>query len=387
MKIIIKYIICKILSSLKYFPLKKEYIIIQSFSPNIYSDNSRYLYEYLSKKKMKIFWYTKNSDIEKLLIKKKFFFINNKNIFKTIWITLKTKIVIDTGSGYYNFLGLISNESIKICLGHGVGTKLIKFRYIGTNKFETYNKFDFVNFTSDFAVNKIAKENYNLNNSKIIKFGYPRVEILKEKTNGKQMLEYLLGRKYKNEKILYYTPTWRPYNYSLPILKLKKFNFKKFNVFLKNNNILFFYTINTANAPSDLNNKRYSNIIYIDRNKKPFFDTTLFLKEIDILINDCSTTTTECSVLKKCQIHIFPDLENYTKKVGFLIDYKKNLAGPLCSNFYDLKKKILTYLINPKSYTKRYDRINKNNLKIFYDMLSWNSNYLFYKFIKKKLNS
>lgn len=371
---------------MKLIPLKKEFIVIQSFSPNIYSDNSRFLYEYLSKKKdIKIFWYTQNSVIENYLKVKNLKYINNKNILKAIWVTLKTKIVIDTGSSYFNFLNLLSDDTIKVCLGHGAGLKLLKFKYINTGKYETYSQFNYVNFTSNFTIKNLAKKNYNLEDSKIIKYGYPRIENLKIKNNSKPILEYLIENKYRPKKILYYTPTWRPYNYKLPLLNLKNFDLKKFNFFLKKNNFLFFYTINTANAPSESENKKFQNIIYIDRDKKPLFDTTSFLREIDILINDCATTTTEFSLLNKPQIHIFPDLKKYESRVGFLIDYKKNKAGPLCKNFSTLKKEILNYSNSKKKYIKKYKSINKRNINNFYDMYKKNSNFLFYKFLKKIL--
>ena len=46
---------------IKFFIKKKNYIIIQSYSPFSYSENSRYLFEYMSKYpagKFRIFWNT-----------------------------------------------------------------------------------------------------------------------------------------------------------------------------------------------------------------------------------------------------------------------------------------------------------------------------------------
>ena len=56
------------------------------------------------------------------------------------------------------------------------------------------------------------------------------------------MLEYLTENKYKPKKIIYYTPTWRPYNYKLPLLNLKNFDLMKFNLFLKKI-IFYFFTL------------------------------------------------------------------------------------------------------------------------------------------------
>ena len=50
-KNILKSFLSFLLIPLKIIPLKKDVIIIQSTSPNTYSNNPRYLYEFLSKKK------------------------------------------------------------------------------------------------------------------------------------------------------------------------------------------------------------------------------------------------------------------------------------------------------------------------------------------------
>ena len=50
-KNILKSFLSFLLSPLKIIPLKKNVIIIQSTNPNTYSNNPRYLYEFLSKKK------------------------------------------------------------------------------------------------------------------------------------------------------------------------------------------------------------------------------------------------------------------------------------------------------------------------------------------------
>jgi len=379
---IIKKILSRILSPLKLLPLKKDYIIIQSFLPNIYTDNSRFLFEFLSKKGMNVYWYTKNLEIKNYLKRNKFKYIYNKNCIKRIWITLKAKVIIDSGSNYYNFLNLIDLHSVKICIGHGSGLKVVKAKYILSNKYEDYSKFNYVNFTSDFTIKKVGIEQYNLPSSKIIKFGYPRFESLKKKNRG--MLSYVLDGKNCEKKIIYYTPTWRPYGYNFPLLKLKNFNLVKFNNFLEKNNCYFFYTYNSSNLMSEIyKNNEYKNIIYIDRNKKPFFDTTTFLNEIDLLINDCSTTTTECSFIGKPQIHVFPDFKKYKDEKGFLINYRKNIAGPFCSTYRSFIINISKYINYKNNYLERYKSINKKNLNLFYDLKDINSNNKFYYFIKK----
>jgi CDP-glycerol glycerophosphotransferase len=378
----IKKILSRILSPLKLLPLKKNSIIIQSSLANIYTDNPRFLFEFLSKKGVNIYWFTNNLEIKNYLKKNNFKYIYSKNFIKRIWITLKAKVIIDGGSDYYNFLNLIDSNAIKICIGHGSGLKVVKAKYIISKKFEDYSKFNYINFTSNFTIKKLGIEKYNLPSSKIIKFGYPRFEVLKKKSNS--MLNYVLDGKNCKKKIIYYSPTWRPYDYNFPLLNLKNFNLVKFNTFLEENNCYFFYTYNLSNLISEIDEKKkYKNIIYIDRNKKPFFDTTIFLNEIDLLINDCSTTTTECSFIGKPQIHVFPDFKKYKEEKGFLISYRKNIAGPFCGTYRSFIINISKYINYKNNYLERYKSINKKNLNLFYDLKDINSNYKFYYFIKK----
>ena len=101
---IIKKIFTIIASPLKFLPLKKNSIIIQSSLANIYTDNPRFLFEFLSKKGVNIYWFTNNLEIKNYLKKNNFKYIYSKNFIKRIWITLKAKVIIDGGSDYYNFL-------------------------------------------------------------------------------------------------------------------------------------------------------------------------------------------------------------------------------------------------------------------------------------------
>ena len=181
MKKYIKTLIKLLFYPLKLISFKKEFIIIQATGPYIYSGNARYLYEYLSKKKIKIFWYTKNADIKNYLKKKKYKYIFKYNIFKLFYVTFKAKIVIDDGSTYFNFLNLLPRETIRICMGHGVGNKKSMFDYI---KNLTSNKpFDYVNFTSQIITKKMEQK--KVTKIKIIQLGYPKIDILKKKKQKK----------------------------------------------------------------------------------------------------------------------------------------------------------------------------------------------------------
>ena len=75
------------------------------------------------------------------------------------------------------------------------------------------------------------------------------------------------------------------------------------------NDIYLFYTVHSAfNVPKKLpNTKRIKLIDSI--NQHPFYDTNSFMMEVDILINDYSTTSTDFSLLKRPQIFFMPDFD------------------------------------------------------------------------------
>jgi len=302
-------------------------------------------------------------------------YISYYNFIKILFVTLKAKIIIDSGSDFYNFLNLVNKNAIKIHLGHGMGNKIVlpKKKSKSNLPDKYFQKFDYVNFTSNYTIDKVAVSQYKLNKKKIIKFGYPRVEILKKKEIKSK------------KRIIFYTPTWRPYEYNLPILNLKGFNLVKFKKFLKKNNFLFYYTVHNLDSKKFENIEDKKNIFFIKWKSNPFFDTTNFIKKSNIVINDCSTTSTECSLNNKPQIFIFPDLTKYKKLKGFISSYENNLPGPLVQNYEELEKKIILYIKNSNNYKKKYIHQNQENINKFYDIYSINSNEHLLKFIKEKL--
>jgi CDP-glycerol glycerophosphotransferase (TagB/SpsB family) len=366
------------------FKINKNFIIFSSNQENQYNDNSRYLFEYLSKKKLNVFWITNSKKVQQYLTEHGLKYISFSNFLKLFYVSLKTKIVFSTGSDYFNCCSFLKNkEVLKIHLGHGAGNKVVIQKYIGTKIYENYSKFDLVNFTSDFTIKEIGLKNYKLDNKKIKKLGYPRLDNLeKSKNKNKSYLRKILGKVYKDQKIILYTPTWRPYKYTLPILGLKGFALKNFNKFLKDNGVILCISFHSL-GPANFKKLNLSNILYLDKEKYIFFDTTYFLNFVDILINDCSTTSTDFATKKKPQIFVFPDYEKYIKHTSFLEDYRKNLPGKFINNYISLKKEIFKNLKSNNNYKNNYSKEIKLTLKKYYSFSkNHDSNHEFLKLIK-----
>ena len=354
------------------FFIKKEYIIIQCHHPKLYCDNSKYLYEYLVKNRLKnCYWNTSSKKISEYLKKNNFKYINfNENFLKFFFVTLKAKIVIDTGVKFFDPLQIISNDSkiIKISLYHGYGPKSVPFskKNHPIKKIERQNhqSFNYINFTSSFMINNFIK-NFGLKKTSCLNFGFPRVEFLKNKSKDKTF-EYLTSITSKNPQIILYTPTWRPYNFNFPLSYMKDMNYSKFNDYLEDNDLYFFFSHhsiqNYKNKP-----KNYSRIIFIDHFKYPFYDPSSFMKNVTILINDYSASSTEFAILKKPQIFYMPDYKKYKDNKGFLEDYKKNLIGFEVKDYKSFIFYIDKCIKNKKFYLKNFNKKILNYQKKYYE--------------------
>ena len=166
---------------IKYLFYKKDLILFTSYNRNVYCDNSRYLFEFLNKNTdLKIYWLTDNLEIQKYLTSNNFNFVTTK-IFFLLWVMLKTKLTISQGIQYFNLFGILDNNlTIKLTTLHGSGPKatISRTENIKTaiNQIKNINKFNYINFSSEFSSINIGKRVYLIPNSKIINFGYPRCD-------------------------------------------------------------------------------------------------------------------------------------------------------------------------------------------------------------------
>ncbi len=369
-------------------PLKKEYVIFQCHNPKLYCDNTRFLFEYLNKRGFKnCYWNTSSKIISEYLKNKKFNYINkNENILKFLFVVFKAKIVFDTGTKYFDPLNLISCDKsiIKISTYHGFGPKSVPYskknHSLKTIEKKNHQSFNYINFTSKFVEKKFVK-NFNLNKNNCINFGFPRIDNLRNIKKDKTFY-YLTKLRKTNPKVILYTPTWRPYKIDFPLNYMPGMNYEKFEKFLKDKNLFFFYSEHSIQSFKS-KPKNFSRIINIDHLKYPLYDPTSFMKQVKILLNDYSATSTEFSILKKPQLFFMPDYKRYDKYKGFLENYKKNLIGFEIKNYNSLIYYIDKCLKNKKFYLNRFNNKLLNYKEKYYERPNINSCRLFEKFIKK----
>ena len=156
------------------FNFSKNNIII--FSSFRYNDNSRYLFEYISRKKTsyKIIWVTNNLKIKK--------FLEEKNLncaftfFEQLHYISLAKIAVFSGTKFDDNYSFLRKKTIKYCLDHGSGNKTTVYFNNSLDNLEylkKINKINYFNFCSDFTENIVGRVAYKFPNNKIIKLGYP----------------------------------------------------------------------------------------------------------------------------------------------------------------------------------------------------------------------
>jgi CDP-glycerol glycerophosphotransferase (TagB/SpsB family) len=387
--------ITKILISIVFWPLKtfipkKAIIILQTYDPYVYCENTKYLFQYFSENTdYEVYWFTESEQIKEYISSKGYNYITKKKPFNLVWLALRARVVIDSGTMYF-YPYLIGKNTIKISTLHGNGPKATLSTHESLKKnldqIIKINNFDYVNFTSQYSATMIGQRTFRLPPKKTICLGYPRcdqyfdkkfVEVRRQRKEVTKQLNDIFPN---NGNVILYTPTWRTYDLEFPLVLMKGYTYDKFNVFLKKNNIFFFYTTHSME-----NHKHVipdsDHIKYIKREGNPFFDINLLMMEVDILLNDYSTTSTEFSLLKRPQIFFMPDYDHYLLEKGFIEDYRAILPGKEVFCVEDFEKTTLACLENPEVYVTKHEKARQVLLERYYDVSLSNSCQSFTKFL------
>jgi hypothetical protein len=146
-------------------PKNKKIIVIEGTDRWRFNDNGKYLFEYLSHNtNYFVYWYTNSSEVKSYLNSLGYGVVYSN--FEKIKILSQAKLVIGCGSSFPDFYGLTSSKkTLKYCLMHGVGPKLSLYFNdvkISINEINKINRFDFVNFPSEFTITPLFTTDISL---------------------------------------------------------------------------------------------------------------------------------------------------------------------------------------------------------------------------------
>lgn len=302
----------------------KELIILNSFHNNGFSDNTKFLFEYLIKNENKIVKYVINDDQlrEQLANRYGDYFIETKTragirtvLSSYLWFTNSFELPV-------NGLFLKYRRTV-IQLTHGAPIKnaglcekdvsFIKKIYYGILR----TNISFVLSTSTIFDDYIAKH-AGVSKKRVITISYPRYDPLFNK-------EYTKVNFGDNYKRILYAPTWRHY------AAVRLFPFEDFDINVLNDTLeelkvkicLRIHPRFESTIPDFLTNVK--NIELFSGSKYP--DINEYLENFDAMITDYSSIMYDFMILNKPIFYFDYDYEEYLNQVGFGVDYNHFAIG------------------------------------------------------------
>lgn len=193
-------------------------------------------------------------------------------------------------------------------------------------------------YTTSKACIPFMAQVFNCDESIIRSVPLPRIDLLKDKKHISSVRNKIF-KKYpslKNKTNVLYAPTFRKDNdlFEKNIHELiNNFDYKKYNLIIKLHPL--------CNIKIDSDN------VFICKD----FSTSEMIYISDYVISDYSSIIYEAGIMNKKMIFYAFDLNDYSGKRDFFIDYKNEAPGPICYN----ASEVISFLKN-SDYTKYKDR-------------------------------
>lgn len=335
-----------------------------------YSDNSKYMFEYINKHHPEILsiWITKNKSVIPQIEAKGYrvYYIYSLKGIKTC---LCAAVAFFT-EGSHDISELLLWGAKKIQLWHGMGIKDVA-KFVVTEKFPLKSVYvKLIRSHRDeywmVACNDAKKkysEAYGVEKNRMYITGQPKDDtfINQEKNRFIEQIK----KNNPESKIYVYLPTHRNFGQhnSQSILSIE--TLKKVNEELKKNNLVIIFKPHAHEFKNYKdNNLKFSNIIFAT-DPEIFSDVYEFLPECDGLITDYSGIMLGYLTSGKPIIYFAYDKEQYVDKdAGFYYTYEDILAGPLCYTWSEVIESMIefensdNYLNIRKKMQKKFSPFN-----------------------------
>lgn len=348
------YLYFKVFSKMN---VKENWVICESFFGKSYSDNPKYIYEYISKNhpgKYKFIWViNKKTDIPYKHIRVKRFSIrygyylarckyNVFNVRQPKWLKKREEnVFLQTWHGTPLKRLVFDQEEVTSAV------PLFKAEFYKQSRDWDYlvsaNRFSSKVFRSAFRYNK-----------EILEYGYPRNDILCKSNRGELAIEIKekLGIP-RDKKTILYAPTWRDDEYygsgqykfqlELDLNLLKEELGDEYAILLRTHHYI----------ADVLDISGYGDFVY---NLSKYNDISEIYLISDILITDYSSVFFDFANLKRPILFFTYDLERYRDILrGFYIDIESEVPGPLLFSSNEVVEAIKDIEQIDKEYGNRYN--------------------------------
>lgn len=283
---------------------------------------------------------------------------------------IQSQLLIHTHSNNFN------PEQYNIQLWHGFPLKTLSFmaknysKDVKEKNNKEWSKLDKIISYSSFY-NTLMNASFGVDGDKYEITGMPRNDLLLV-SDGKKNLSKILNVDLSRKSVVMYLPTFRESIFgevngnkdTFDLFNLKDFDWKDFNNYLSENNIILILKFHPSQVKETLNHIKRNNISNVCILKDDdLLDNNLDLYEIlngvDLLITDYSSIYFDYLLLNRPMIFIPIDIDKYRRDRGFLIEpYDFWTPGPKCLTLKKLKTEITKSLENQGYYKEHRETIS-----------------------------
>lgn len=327
---------------------KKNIWVFGAWNGQRFSDNSKYLFEHVSKNgdEIRAIWLTKNREILiKLRDGGQECYLTYS--FKGIYFSLKAKyIFVSCEKKDVNFLFV--NGAVLIHLWHGNPLKKIGLddHYSAVNGF-LYSKivryvfpmiyeFNYNYMVSNSKVfTPLMQSSYDLTIEHILETGCPRNDVFYQPEKD----DYNLGllKKFPEARLVYYLPTFRNSKNPENIFTQPDFENDMVEEFLENENIVLINKGHYVEAHKRRSQSSQNSRIIHLKDSDITSDINFMLKDADALITDYSSAFFDFLLTERPIIFAAFDLQDYMSKSRELyFEYENAIAGPMVKNWNEI---------------------------------------------------
>ncbi|MHA8137739.1 CDP-glycerol:glycerophosphate glycerophosphotransferase [Lactobacillaceae bacterium Scapto_B20] len=320
-----------------HLPVKDNVIFYESFLGRNYSDNPKYIYEYIQKHypgKYQHVWSASDQQVYDSLAGNPDTTVVKRFGFKYMYHLATSKYQV------YNLRQprwFIKRRGTKLLsTWHGTPLKRLVFDIDNVvnatpmykrNFYEQSRQWDYLIAPNQFSAD-VFSHAFMYPQDQMIKSGYPRNDILNAPDRDQRAVE--IKRKLGipvDKKVILYAPTWRDderasgneykFQLQLNVAKLRE-NFGDDYVMILRTHYFITDRIDTSS---------FGDFVYNESNYQDISELYLIS---DILITDYSSVFFDYSILKRPILYFVYDYDNYAKILhGFYLDMQKDLPGPL----------------------------------------------------------
>ena len=328
----IKVIMTTILPVLSFFvPKKKGLWIFGSWQGRNYSDNSKYMYEYIvnNHPEVNAVWITRNEKIaSKLNAEGKIAYMRFS--VRGIVACLRAEMAFETEGNQDISPFLNNNKTITIQLWHGFPIKALKWKKENGKRKMTpakkMNKYHWISCSPQYTT--IMSEILGILPERFVSTGFPRNDTF---VNRKENVDILrVFSQYPGKKFVIYMPTHRNFGSKGLIEFINMETFLELDRLLGKNNLIMIYKPHFHEIKKFLKfENQFRNIIFAK--DAMWNDVYSYLHMFDLLISDYSSVLVDFICADKPVIYFPYDIEEYKENDAGLNDfYWTKPVGPMC---------------------------------------------------------